>query len=119
MIEKMEQSDGKVIGFKMIGKIKKKDYPPMVAELEALVAEHGNLNLLMDMSEFKWEKVSAWGSDMKFGTEFRKKINKAAFIGDKKWHNMLAWIAQPFFANELEYFDSQEREAAWAWLQEA
>ena len=119
MIEKMEQSSGNIIGYKMIGKIKKKDYPPMVTELEALVAEHGEINLLMDMTDFKWEKVSAWGSDAKFGKEFRKKVNKAAFVGDKKWHNMAAWLGQPFFANEIEYFDIEKSEAAWAWLQEA
>ena len=73
----------------------------------------------MDMIEFKWEKVSAWGSDARFGKEFRKKVNKVAFVGDKKWQNMLAWLSQPFFANETKYFDSAESGAAWAWLQEA
>ena len=119
MIEKLEQSSGNVIGYKMIGKIKKKDYPPMVAEIEALVEENGEINLLMDLTEFKWEKVSAWGADMGFGKEFRKSVNKAAFVGDKKWQNMVAWLSQPFFAHEEKYFDVADREAAWAWLQEA
>lgn len=118
MIEKLEQSNGNVIGYKMIGKIKKKDYPPMVEEMEALVKEHGQINLLMDMSDFKWEKVSAWGSDVKVGTKFRKSVNKAAFVGDKKWHKMAAWLGEPFFADEIEYFDVADSDDAWAWVQE-
>jgi len=119
MIEKLEQSSGNSVGYKMIGAIKKEDYPPMVAELEALIQEHGEANLLMDMTEFKWEKVSAWGADMRFGKEFRKSINRAAFVGDKKWHKMLAWLAEPFFAHEAEYFDAADSEAAWAWVRGA
>lgn len=119
MIEKLEQSSGNVIGYKMIGTINKEDYRPMVAELEALVEENGEINLLMDLTEFKWEKVSAWGADMKFGKDFRKSVKKAAFVGDKKWHKMLSWLAEPFFAQEEKYFDIADSEAAWAWLQEA
>ena len=118
MIEKFEQSSGNTIGYKISGTISKDDYAVMVPEVEALVDQVGDINMLLDLSEFHWEKVSAWGADMKFGSTYRKKINKLAIIGDKKWQNLTAWLSQPFFAHEEKYFDTADSEAAWTWLKE-
>ena len=119
MIEKLEQSTGNVLGYKIAGTIGKEDYAVMVPEVEALIEQKGQINILLDMTEFKWEKVSAWGSDMKFGSKFHKKISKMAIVGDKKWQKWLTKIADPFFAMEASYFPSEESTAAWAWLGES
>lgn len=118
MIEKLEQSSGKVIGFKMSGTIDKKDYDVLVPEVEALMADDGHFNMLLDMTEFKWEKISAWGHDMKFGERTRKKVDKLAVIGDKKWQKWLTDISDPFYAHEAEFFEPAQSDQAWSWLRE-
>jgi len=118
MIEKIEQSSGNVIGYRVSGIVGKEDYAELTPQLESLIEQEGHINLLLDLAEFKWEKVSAWGADMKFGKKFRKKITKIAIVGDKKWQEWLAKVADPFYAEEAKYFSSEDGEAAWEWLQE-
>lgn len=83
MIQKMNQSAGNAVGYKISGTVTKADYDTMVPDVEALVVQNGTVNLLLEMTEFKWEKVSAWGTDMKFGRDYHKKIEKMAIVGDK------------------------------------
>jgi hypothetical protein len=116
MIEKLERSSGKAIGFRVSGIITKEDYAVLVPEVEALVDQVGDINILLDLSEFRWEKISVWGADMKFGSTYRKKIDKMAIVGDKKWQKWLASIADPFYAREAKFFQTDESDAAWAWL---
>ena len=118
MIEKIKESSGNVIGYKVSGTIKKEDYETMVPEFEALVQEDGSANLLMDMTDFKWEALDAWGTDMKFGRDYHKKIEKMASVGDKRWEKWMTKIAEPFYAKEAQFFETADSEAAWNWLRE-
>ncbi len=118
MIKKLEQSSGSSIGFKISGTITKDDYTTLVPAMEALVDQAGDINLLIDLTDFKWEKVSAWGADMHFGSTYRKKIEKMAIVGDKKWQKWITHLADPFYAREAQFFSSQDSEAAWTWLKE-
>jgi hypothetical protein len=60
----------------LIGKITAEDYKKMELEAKALVETEGNIRLMFDMTDFKWEKIKAWLPDQKFGHEFQKKIQK-------------------------------------------
>ena len=117
MIEKMIESTGYTIGFKAVGTITKEDYAQLTTELETIVSEAGSLRLLLDLEAFTGEDIKAWGADLRFGHEFRKKIEKMAIVGDKKWQKGLALLADPFYARESQFFPIAERDAAWAWIQ--
>jgi len=116
MIEKLRESAGNVIGFKLIGDITKADYEVLVPEVEALVQQGEKARLLLDMTEFNWEKVEAWGADLKFGHDFHNKVEKMAIVGDKKWDQWLTNLAAPFYAREVKYYHSDDIERAWDWL---
>ncbi|MCP4359733.1 MAG: STAS/SEC14 domain-containing protein [Chloroflexi bacterium] len=116
MIEKLNESSGDVLGYKLIGKIGKVDYEVLIPEVEAVLTEYGSGRLLLDMTEFKREKAEVWGADMKFGREYHKKISKMAIIGDKKWEKWMTKLASPFFADETKFYHSKDIESAWVWL---
>jgi len=84
MIKELSQSSGKVIGYKVSGTVTREDYKTFVPQVQALVEQEGSINMLLDLEEFEWEKVNAWGADMKFGHDYRDKITKMAIVGDKK-----------------------------------
>ena len=88
----------------------------MTEEVEALVQQESSICLLLDMEEFEGEKIKAWGADLKFGHEYRKKIAKMAIVGDKKWQEWMTALVDPFYAREAEFFPTDERAAAWEWL---
>ena len=116
MFEKMSQSEGKVVGYKLIGTITKADYETLMPEVEALVKQEGTINMLLDLSQFRWEKINAWGSDWKFGREYYQKITKLAIVGDKKWEEWSTKLAEPFYAGEAKYFSADSVDEAWKWL---
>ena len=117
MLEKLSRSTGNILGYKAVGTITKGDYTTFAADVEALLQEEETICLLLDMEEFEGEKVKAWGADLKFGREYRKKITKMAIVGDKKWQKWMTSLIDPFYAREAEFFPIDERDAAWDWLQ--
>lgn len=68
MINKIVESSGNVVGYKAIGTITASDYLKLEPEVKALVEKVGNIRMLIDLSEFKWEKMEAWLQDLKFGS---------------------------------------------------
>ncbi|MFQ5426221.1 MAG: STAS/SEC14 domain-containing protein [Gaiellales bacterium] len=115
MIEKLDRSAGSVLGVKCVGSITKDDYGILVPAVESVVDEHGSVRLLIDVSEFRWEKIGAWWSDLSFGRTYRKKIERLAIVGDRSWGKALAKVSAPLFAREAQHF--VDAEAAWAWLE--
>lgn len=115
MIEKLDRSSGSVLGFRVSGDVTKDDYGVLTPAVESAVADGGSVSLLLDLTEFHWEKVSAWGSDMRFGHEYHEKIDKMAIVGNKKWEELLAKICSPFYAKEARYFENDDD--AWVWLE--
>ena len=118
MFEKLSESSSNVIGYKASGKLTAADYEKLVPEVEALVRQEGNIRILIDMEEFEGEEVKAWASDLKFGHEFRKNIDKMAFVGDKRWEKFMAPLAKLFYAHEAKHFHTADMDSAWAWLRE-
>lgn len=114
MLESMAQSSGNVIGFKMSGTVTKADYAVLDPAVDAVVKEHGSVNLLLDLSEFHWEKATAWASDINFGHTYKNKIDKMAMVSEAKWVKHLAKLAEPFYAKEIKTFVADAD--AWDWL---
>ena len=117
MLEKLSQSQGNKLAYKAIGTITKGDYTSLTADIEALLQQEDELCLLLDLEEFTGEKIKAWGADFKFGHKYRKKITKMAIVGDKKWQKWMTSLVDPFYARQAEFFPTEERQAAWEWLQ--
>lgn len=82
MLEKLDGSEGSVLGYRLSGVIDKADYAAMVPEMESLVAQYGTVQLLCDLTDLRWEKASVWGSDLHFGKEFHDAITRMAIVGD-------------------------------------
>jgi hypothetical protein len=116
MIETMERSTGSVLGYKISGDMTKSDYQTLVPAVEAAIKEHGSISLLLDMTDFHWEKVSAWGADLSFGKQFHDSIDKMALVGNKNWEKHLTKLAQPYYAKAAKYFETDDD--AWGWLTE-
>ena len=114
MIETMERSSGSNLGYAISGTVTKADYETLVPAVAAAVKEHGSVSLLLDLTDFHWEKVSAWGDDLNFGKQFDDKVEKMAIVGDKKWEHHLTKLAEPLDVEESQFFETDDD--AWSWL---
>ena len=117
MLEKLSESSGSVVGYKVLGKVTPQDYQQLEPEIQALVKQNDDgVCLLLDLQEFAGEEAKAWLPDLKFGHRFHDKIVKMAIVGDKRWEKWLTALADPFYAKEAKYFHTDEKDQAWAWL---
>ena len=114
MIEQLSHSAGSALGFRVSGVVTKDDYEVLVPAVEKVVADSGEAHLLLDLTDLKWEKVDAWGSDLRFGRDYRDKVTRLAVVGDGFFQKIIAEVAKPFYAHEVQFFADQD--TAWAWL---
>jgi hypothetical protein len=119
MIEQLTQSTDKVLGFKLSGKLHDNDYKHFGPVIEAAVAKHGKIRLLAQFHDFHgWDMHALW-DDIKFSTEHCHHIERIALVGEKTWEKWMASVCKPFTMAKIKYFDANQVDAAWAWLNEA
>ena len=116
VISTLDGSSENTLGFAVEGDVTKADYDVLTPAVEHAVAEHGSVSLLLDLTEFHWEKVDAWGSDLEFGERLHDNIDKMAIVGDHTWQRYLAKLSSPFYAKESKFFES--RDDAWGWIRD-
>lgn len=114
-ITTMERSEKNILGFEVSGDVTKADYETLTPAVAAAVDRYGSVSLLVDLTDFHWEKVDAWGSDLHFGHEYHDKIDRMAIVGDKSWQKHLAHLCSPFYAKDSAFFDNDDE--AWNWLE--
>jgi hypothetical protein len=114
MIKQLPAHGESALGFTVSGDVTKDDYAVLTPAVEAAIAAHGTVQLLLDLTDFHWEKVSAWSSDLHFGKETRHNVSRMALVGHKNWERHLATVAQPFYAKEVRFFEIIDD--AWAWI---
>ena len=119
MIEQLPQSSGKVLGFKMSGKLHDEDYKRFVPMIDEAVARQGKVRLLAQFHDFQgWDLHALW-DDVKFSTTHCTKIERIALVGENVWEKWMAAVCKPFTMAKIRYFDASQTDAAWKWLQEA
>ena len=118
MITILPKTTENSIGFKISGKVTAEDYEVMVPKLDEAISTHGKVNLLMVMGDFEGiSGLDAFKADFNFGTHQYRKVDKAAFVGDKKWLEWVVKIMDPFTRRTDEkLFEPDEIIEAWDWL---
>jgi hypothetical protein len=119
VLEKLSESAGPVVGYKIVGKVTVADYEQLNPEVQALVDQYDDdVCVLLDFQEFAGEEAKAWLPDMKFGHRFHDKIARMAVVGDKRWEKWMTSLVDPFYAKDAKFFHPEETDKAWAWLRE-
>ena len=114
MLCTMERSTDAVLGYKMSGDVTRADFQTLNPAVEAAIKANGSISLLFDLTGLHFEKASAWGSNLDFGKKYGDSVEKLAVVGDKGWERHVTKLAEPYYAKEAKYFDTDDD--AWAWL---
>lgn len=118
MIEVLNRSSGAVLGYRISGKLHDADYKTFVPQIDDSLVEHERLRLLAWLDDFHgWDMQALW-DDIKFSTTHCTKMERIAIIGDSKWEELMAKFCKPFTMARIKYFDVNDIESAWAWLEE-
>ena len=99
----------------MIGKLRHEDYETFVPLIDKALKEAKKMevDLLVDMRDFKgWELLAAW-DDMKYGIKYRNSFDKMAIVGNKKWEELSMKMFRYFMGGETRFFKSREKALRW------
>ncbi len=120
MIEILPQSAENCIGFKISGKVSVEDYTELLPKLDEAINTYGKINLLVEIGDLKgYADLDAAKADFEFGVHQYRQVEKAAFVGDKKWQEWMVKIMDPFTRRtEEKFFPSDQLDDAWQWVRE-
>jgi hypothetical protein len=119
MIEQLAGLPGKVLGFKMSGKLHDEDYKKFVPLVDEAISKQGKVRMLAQFHDFHgWDAHALW-DDIKFSTTHCTKIERIALVGEEEWEAGMAKVCKPFTMAKVKYFDSSDLDAAKAWVAEA
>ena len=114
-----EEIGGKILVIQVTGKLVAADYEYFVPEFDRLVALHGKLRLLFDISELDGWTAGALWADTVFAMHHFSDIDRLAMIGDRTWQQAMATFCKPFTKATVRYFERSEEDLARKWLDEA
>ena len=123
MIERLKESSGGVIGFKVIGKMTAEDIKDFEPQIGYLIAERKRkpIGILADLSEKHGADWDARWDEMRFLQKHTDHIARMAVVGADKWEEIMAIITAgaAVLQSETRYFDTSEILHAWEWVRTA
>ncbi len=108
-----------VAAYRISGKLTADDFDRVVEHLEAKLARHERVGVVVDMTGFHDLTLEAAGKDLRYGFSKiaqLKRFPRKALITDKQWVRAVVGAAGaivPFV--EVRTFESEESAAAIAW----
>ena len=123
MIERLKESSGGVIGFKVVGKMTTEDIKSFEPQIGYLIAErkHKPIGILADLSEMHGANWGARWDQMRFLQKHTDHIARMAVVGADKWEEIMAILTAgaAVLQSETRYFDTSESLHAWEWVRTA
>jgi hypothetical protein len=123
MIERLKESFGGVIGFKVIGKMTEEDIKGFEPQIEYLIAErkHKPIGILADLSAMHGAELAARWDEMRVLQKHSNHIARMAVVGAGKWEEIMAIFTAGAAVLEAEtrYFDESQMLHAWEWVRSA
>jgi hypothetical protein len=122
MLEILSGPD-RIGAYRLTGTLTEEDFERVAADLEARLARHKKVGLLVDLSGFHDITVRAGLKDLRYG--FGKilewnRFPREAVITNRQWLKMLIRLAGPLVPFvTLRTFEPGEEAAAFAWVAEA
>ncbi|MDR3747005.1 MAG: STAS/SEC14 domain-containing protein [Acidobacteriota bacterium] len=120
MIERLRESSGGVLGFKVTGKMTDEDLKHFEPQIEFLIAErkHKPISILADLSAMKGAELAARWDEMRFLQKHTDHIARMAVVGASKWEEMVAIFTAgaAVLQAETRYFDESQTLRAWEWV---
>jgi SpoIIAA-like len=123
MIERLKESSGAALGFKVTGKLTDAEVKAFEPQLEFFIRErkHKPIGILADLSEMHGAELKARWDEMRFLQKHTDHIARVAVVGADKWEEIMAILTAGASVLEAEthYFDKSQMVHAWEWARGA
>lgn len=119
MLKILPSSKDAFIAIQATGTLSSEDYDAVLPDIEKTIQKHGKIRIYADMVDFNgWEPMAAW-KDMAFGVAHWNDLDKIAIVGDAKWEEWAATMANTMMHGEVRHFPVREQNEALQWAKAA
>jgi len=119
MIEKLPGSSGKILAFRLFGKLTEADYRDVLTpEIGKALKEYPKIRVLFTLERFEgWTVGGAW-EDFTFALKLPK-VERMAMVVDESWDEWMSWLFKGFTTltqTDLRFFRQDRNQEAWDWI---
>jgi hypothetical protein len=98
-------------------KLRAYDFLELAQQVDAIIAEHGAIRLLIDASHFGgWENMAAFEKHAGFVRDHQMKADRIAVIASHDWQHWLIGTVRVFVHPEVRSFDEAHVADAMQWI---
>lgn len=116
MIE-VEMLGGNAVAVTLPRIIEEGGFPALAAQIDALVAEHGSVRVMLNVSGLRgWAGWRAFREHIEFVRGHQRKVRRLAVITGPAWQSGLARILRIVVSPRVKVFGREEIDAARRWL---
>jgi hypothetical protein len=120
MIERLKESQGSAIGFRITGRLTADDVKAFEPQIEFVIAERKQrpIGILADLSQMDGADWKARWIEMRFLQKYTNHIARMAVVGADKWEEVVAIVlaGTAVLQAETRYFTVAETTFAWEWV---
>jgi hypothetical protein len=99
------------------GKVTHVDYEQLVPKIDTMVAQHGRIRLLADMTEFDgWDAHALW-DETKLAAHHVANVSRIAIVGNGACEQIMSWLGRWLTKAQVRRFDPSEIAGARTWLE--
>ena len=97
--------------------LKPDDLAGLAPEVDAFMASHGAIDLLVDASHLEgWDSLAALDKHVAFLKARQSKVEHVAVITRHEWQQWLIGAVRPFLHPQIALFEPGHEEAALRWI---
>jgi hypothetical protein len=112
-----QKDDTSLLEIDLAGKLTHEDYETLVPRVEAMVARHGRIRLLVDMTRFEgWSAHALW-DETKLAAHHVANVSRIALVGEGNLgERMVTRLCRWFTKAQVRRFEQTEIATARTWL---
>ena len=99
----------------IIGTLTHHDYDVLVPMLDSAIdgAENARIDALVDLRQLEGIELRAMWDDLKLGLKHRKRFERIAVLGNRKWEQVATRVGNWFVSGQLAYFEQETEAKKW------
>ena len=116
MYERLAESDGPLLGYRLYGRPAPEHVAEVVAEMKDGIRRHGEIRVLLQLpTSERPDLPTAWRELRHLSSELRD-VNRIAIVGTRLQERWYVGVFGALVPMPVRYFDVKDLSTAWTWL---
>jgi len=117
VFEVLGEGAGDRVGFRVWGKVDRRDLQGLRGVLEGALERHATLRVLVVLDGLQGVRAGALFRDLEPALRHLPRIEQVAVVGGREWETWWEPMAARTERPQVRFFDADQTAVAWTWLE--